>query len=149
MAGARTLEIGLETDAPEYRDIIFEDCDLIHNSYVAIDIANGYGAPIHDVIYRNIRVEFQADTQPEILQLADNQRYEPGDPKQAVILFLSHNRHYMPQETPWGENYDILLDNIQVFTEPGVGKLKVMMISASPEPGLKKHTIRNLTGERT
>ncbi|MFQ7036200.1 MAG: glycosyl hydrolase family 28 protein, partial [Candidatus Borkfalkia sp.] len=34
----RTLEIGLETVAPAYRRISFTDCDLIHNSAVALDI---------------------------------------------------------------------------------------------------------------
>jgi hypothetical protein len=164
----RTLEIGIETDASEYRNILYEDCDLIHNSCVAIDIANGYGTSIHDVTYRDIRVEFQADTQPEILQVAEDQHYEfdsgagnvcatsfwlsenqrhseTGKRKQPPVLFLSHNRHYLPQETPWGENYDILLEKIRVFAEPGVGKPEVKMMSASPKPGLRSHTIRNLT----
>ncbi len=141
----RSLEIGIETDTPEYRDIVFEDCDLIHNSCVAIDIANGYGAPIHEVAYRDIRVEFQADTRPEIIQTTEEQRYEPDGRKQPPNLFTSHNYHYLPFPSPWGETYDILLEDIRVFAEPGVGKLKLRMCSYSPEPGLRNHVFRNLT----
>ena len=64
----RTLEIGLETLAKEYRRIDFCDCDLIHNSAVAIDIQCGDYAEIHDVSYRNLRVEFQKDTLPEQME---------------------------------------------------------------------------------
>jgi len=141
----RTLEIGLETDAPEYRNIIFEDCDLIHNSIIAMDIANANGALVHDLTFQDIRVEFQADTQPEILQLSDDHRYEPGDKKQPTILYLSHNRHYQPWETREGVNRDILLEDIRVFSEPGVGKPEIALINTSPEQGQRNHTIRNLT----
>ncbi len=61
----RTLEIGLETLAEEYRDISFTDCDLIHNSAVAMDIQCGDYAEIRNVLYKDIRTEFQSGTLPE------------------------------------------------------------------------------------
>ncbi len=64
----RTLEIGLETLAKEYSRISFTDCDLIHNSAVAIDIQCGDYAEIHKVTYKNLRVEFQKDTLPEQME---------------------------------------------------------------------------------
>ncbi len=57
------LEIGFETCCDSISDIVFENCDILHvertgwNSGGAFTIHNGDQAHIHDVTYRNIRVE--------------------------------------------------------------------------------------------
>lgn len=57
------IEIGFETRCDEMYDIEFSDIDIIHCEYEgwqsgsAISIHNGDRARIHDVIYRNIRIE--------------------------------------------------------------------------------------------
>ncbi len=141
----RTCEIGIETSAPEFRRIRFEDCDLIHNSAAAIDLQNGMEAEIHDVVFRNIRVEYQADTMPEIMQNSDEMKYEPGDRRGLAYLINSENHHFLPGDLPYGATRDILFENIRVFAEPGVPKLPVRIASYSPEAVYRNHTIRNLT----
>ncbi len=64
----RTLEIGLETLAPYYRNITFRNCDLIHNSAVAIDVQSGDYAEIYDIFYEDLRVEYQTSTLPEQME---------------------------------------------------------------------------------
>ena len=64
----RTLEIGLETVAEKYENIHFSNCDLIHNSAVALDIQSGDYAEISNVSYRDIRVEYSKYTTPEVME---------------------------------------------------------------------------------
>ncbi len=67
----RNLEIGAETNAPEYRDIIFRNCDLIHGSTVFMDINHNNRAFIHDILFEDIRVEYTR------YQLADVTTFDP------------------------------------------------------------------------
>ena len=61
------IEIGFETRCDEIRDVTFSDIDLIHcehegwQSGGAITIHNGDRARIHNIIYRDIRVEDAVD----------------------------------------------------------------------------------------
>jgi hypothetical protein len=68
----RTLEIGFETACREYSGITFENSDLIHNDLVCLDIQNGDYAFVHDVIFRNLRVEYQKDTLAAVYQTDDS-----------------------------------------------------------------------------
>ncbi len=56
---ANCCEIGFETQADEIRNIIFEDCDILHQESPGsvFSIHNGDRAHIHDIIVRNIRCE--------------------------------------------------------------------------------------------
>jgi hypothetical protein len=57
----RSLEIGAETVASEICDILFEDCDLIHTTHVAMDVQNSDRAVCSNITFRDIRVEFDDD----------------------------------------------------------------------------------------
>ena len=56
----RTLEIGYETWASAFRDILFEDCDLIHNVHAAMSVHLGGDALVQNITFRNIRIEYDA-----------------------------------------------------------------------------------------
>lgn len=139
----RTCEVGLETDAPEYRNIIFRDCDLIHNSKVALDIQNGSGGEIHDVIFEDLRVEYQTSTRREIVQKAKEQRYcseEMGIPR----LFTAENKNSHIY-TKFGRIHDITCRNIQVLAEEGVAAPAVTFQSRDPEVVLQNFDFRGVT----
>jgi len=151
----RTCEVGIETGAKEYRNIIFEDCDLIHNSHVAIDIQNGCGADIHDVIFRDLRVEYQAHREASVYQESDDMVYDPN-PKYCVptLIWSDNNEFSLKAFDPEydvinhgpGCTHDILYENIQVFAEDGLpGKLPVHICCTVPGTPFFNHTIRNLT----
>jgi len=57
----KALEIGIETVVEEIRDILFEDCDLIHVAGVAMDVTTHDRAWCKNIVFRNIRVELDDD----------------------------------------------------------------------------------------
>ncbi len=141
----RTLEIGIETAAPEYRDILFEDCDLIHNSAVCLDIQNGLDADIHHLVFRNLRIEYQADTLPEIFQQSDDQPYEPRDLPGMPKLIFADNHRYIDLPFRYGSTHDILFEDIDVLLEPGVPrKLNVRIANLSDESVVRDFQLRRI-----
>ena len=64
----RALEIGAETCAPEYRNIVFHDCDVIHGSAVNLDIQHHNHALIHDILFSDIRIEYTKHQLGEVYQ---------------------------------------------------------------------------------
>ena len=141
----RTLEVGIETAAPEFSDILFEDCDLIHNSAVCMDLQNGNYADMHDIVFRDIRVEYQAETLPEIYQEREEMVYDPQGKMGVPILFLADNHRYQPDKV-FGSVHDVLLEHIAVFAEPGVPeKLPFRIANLSPESRFANFTVRDLT----
>ncbi len=71
----KALEIGAETRAEEICDIVFEDCDVIHVTGPVLDCMNVDYADVHDVVYRNIRVEYDDVIPQPVLQQRDAVRY--------------------------------------------------------------------------
>ncbi len=131
----RTCEIGLETDAPLFRNITFKNCDLIHNSKVAIDIQNGLGGEICKITFEDLRVEYQAGTQPEIIQKRIDQVYQPqgiGVPE----LIVAENKDWS-NSGKFGAVHDIHYKNIRVYAESGVPAPGVKFCSRSEQVILK------------
>ena len=56
---ARPMEIGVELRADEVRDILFEDIDMIHSTtgYPVMGCHHGDRADVHDIVFRDIRIE--------------------------------------------------------------------------------------------
>ena len=72
----RTCEIGLETACRYNHDIIFRNCDILRAGNVALDIQNGDCAEIYDILFENIRVEYNSFDTKEVLQRTDDQIYD-------------------------------------------------------------------------
>ena len=90
----RTLEIGLETWAPYYRGIVFEDCDLIHNCHGALSVHLGGPAPVEDVLYRDIRIECDADNLPPMMQNGRDATYSGQAPWSADFIRVENERMF-------------------------------------------------------
>lgn len=84
----RALEIGAETNASEYADITFRDCDVIHGSWIQLDIQHHNTAEIHDILFENIRCEYTAAQLPFKMQDSLTQRYEEAAPLYAQPVLL-------------------------------------------------------------
>lgn len=78
----RGLEIGAETNADEYLNIIFRNSDVIHGSWLHLDIQHHNDAYIHDILFDDIRVEYTKYQQPLKFQSRDDETYE-----QAPVTF--------------------------------------------------------------
>jgi len=71
----RGLEIGAETVAKEFKNIVFRNCDIIHGSWLHLDIQHHNFAYIHDVIFEDIRCEYTKYQQAMKFQDYDDQCY--------------------------------------------------------------------------
>lgn len=141
----RTCEIGIETSAKAYKNIIFKNCDLIHNSAVAIDIQNGNCTNICDVCFENLNVEYQVSSLPEKYQFEDNTVYDSNGEIGMAYLIFSDNHTYYIQGEAWtgqsknGYTHDVIYKNINVLLEEGLPYPKVLF--ASEEGNLPQKNI--------
>ena len=54
----KALEVGAETCAPYISSVTFRNCDIIHGSVIMLDIQQGDGADIDNVVFEDIRIEY-------------------------------------------------------------------------------------------
>jgi len=90
----KTCEIGLETAAPEYKNIIFRDCDILRAGNTACDIQNGDYAEVHDITFENIRVELERFYTPYCLQRTREQVYNRMDEIEIARILCIGNRRF-------------------------------------------------------
>ena len=123
----RNAELGIETISPEFVDISFIDCDLIHSSASCMDIQNGGFADVHNVVFENINVEYQSTCLPEIFQESDEQIYDPKGLIGMPFLIYSDNIKFLENEinNRYGTTYDILYKNINVYLDEGLPMPKI------------------------
>lgn len=147
----KTLELGLETAANEYRNIHFKNCDLIHNSSGAMAISNGCSADIHDIYYENINVEYQKYNKPQVVQTSKAQKYEwDGTPYMDDLIRLTNWRYELLYSGKWterlehGHTHDIYYKNINVYTDYDIGKPKLALYSENENMPMENINIENI-----
>ena len=158
----RTVEVGCETVAREYRNIRFEGCDLIHNAAVAIDIQNGDCAFVHDFTVKNSTVEFQRTALPEVLQWTDEQVYDAeGKIGMPYFLWIANRKYHTgdalydgkraaySEGVPFGRVEDVTVENIRIFGEEGLPSYKLMIGSADPDIPFKNIRVANISIDGT
>ena len=115
----RPLEIGAETVAPEYRNLVFRDCDLIHGSTVNLDIQHHNGADIHDVLFENIRVEYTRHQLSDVYD--DGTRTEFPDPwpvrHPLLVEIPIHDFWHFTKDPRHGSVHDVVFRKIQVLRD--------------------------------
>ncbi len=114
----KALEIGAETRAEEICDVIFEDCEIIHVTGPVLDCCNVDYADIHDIIYRNINVEYD-DQIPEMqIQKRDSESYFQVHPDYTPPLCCV-NTMYHPEYSAGGKRRgqcrNIIFQNIYLW----------------------------------
>lgn len=75
----KAFEIGAETCAPYLKNITFCDCDVIHGGSIMLDIAQGDGGDIYDVLFDNIRLEYSGCEMFPAIQFEDSTEYVDFD----------------------------------------------------------------------
>ena len=149
----KTLEIGLETAADEYKNISYKDCDLIHNCTAAITVSNGHYADIHNILYENINVEFQEYNRPEVLQESVSQLYvDNGEVFIPCLIQLGNGKfsaNYAndianEKDKNFGHTHNILFKNINVYNE-NPKTIRVRFTSESDTAPVEDVVLENLT----
>ncbi|MBE5731872.1 MAG: hypothetical protein E7353_02450 [Clostridiales bacterium] len=124
----KNCEIGIETDGIEYKNIMFKNCDLIHNSLAAMCISNGNQADIHDILFENMNVEFQIDTMEEVVQKKDEQEYESTHKTMPPCLIRNLIQKYNIRKSSkdgferkysekLGNIHDVVYKHINIYTD--------------------------------
>jgi len=115
-AWGKALEIGIETVTDEISDILFEDCDIIHVQYVAMDVTTHDRARCKNILFRNIRVELDADSTPPVVQQRKDQLYEvvPGDNYSPYLIMLYVGTGYCTIDSIRGCIEDVRFQDIEV-----------------------------------
>lgn len=124
----KNCEIGVETAGIEYKNIVFRNCDLIHNSVGAMCISNGCYADIHHILFENINVEFQSNTLVERVQREDAQIYDSKGETMPAALIRNYSTSFSirkkdinkPTRIAYkkkGDIHDIVYNNINIYTD--------------------------------
>ena len=117
----KALEIGAETRAEHLRRIVFRNCDVIHATDPAIDIMNVDYGRVHDVLFEDIRIEYDPVIQRPAIQKNDetpfvvdpNSTYMPP----AVCFNIQKHAEYSGGLERRGYIYDIKLRNIRIHAD--------------------------------
>ena len=122
----RDLEIGAETSALEYRNILFRSCDLLHGSWARLDIQHHNDAYIHDITFEDIRCEYSRHDGPLKFQKDMAVPYEDAPdilvrvPHLMDVVFVNTGHRF--GALPCGKKIErILFRNIQVLCDEEVG----------------------------
>ena len=165
----KTCEIGIETVCREYADIVFRGCDVLRGGNAAMDIQNGDCAEVHDILFEDIWVEYNAFDTPEQYQDTDEQIYSrQNEIATPHLLFLSNRRFqtmdfiknmgYTEEEVlpdlgdvHSGDIHDITMRHITVYYDEEIpmtdGKytVPIRMRSCMPDVRFSSITIEDVT----
>ena len=119
----KCLEIGAETRAEEICNVTFERCDIIHLSGPALDCMNVDYADVHDVTWRDIRVELD-DVIPQIMiQNSDADTFFQQDPDfvpPIICAQVMYHHEYSAGGDRRGRNRRLAFENIALFGRQNV-----------------------------
>ncbi len=116
----RALEIGAETSAPEFAEIVFRDCDIIRTTHVAMDIQHGDRAVVRDVRFENIRVEGDDFNLQPCMQQTRDEKYavNPQDDYRPYLLYIIISPNCYSRDQQSGVVRNIVFKDIAVTSKP-------------------------------
>ena len=144
----RNLELGAETNAPEYRNIIFRDCDCIHGSTIMLDIQHHNRADIHHVLFENIRCEYTRHQLPDVFQNDMNAPYPQDAPQHHPLLMCLpiYRSGLFSEDGLNGRTHDILFKDIQVLTDdPSVPMPESSFTGLDADHTVERVNVENVT----
>ena len=142
----RGLEIGAETCADEYHDILWADCDLIHGTHIHIDLHNGDRAWVHDMLVKDIRCEY---SQYDMLPVFQEDMEAP---------YPAYGKSWQPElivspiyDGPWSDDHrlgrvsDVRFEDIQILCDEDSPVPQCRFSGADPIHCNKDIVIENIT----
>ena len=139
----RAMEIGAETCAPEIAGIVFEDCDIVRTTHIAMDIQHGDRATVRDIRFDNIRVEVDDWNPPPRMQQTEDEEYpeKPGDTYCPTLFEIVIRKNSYSKDENRGSVRDVVFKDIAVTSrrEP-----RSSFRGLDAEHGVEGVTIQNL-----
>lgn len=140
-------EIGAETNAPEYKNILYKNCDLIHDAGGAMmRIHHHNRADVHHIRYENIHCEFVSDQMNAVFQNSDDQvyDYQPGSQQPQIINLVIPERIIYGRDSIKGCIHDISFKNIYLHFEDGMPVLpQIYFFGLSPKAYIENVTLED------
>ncbi len=140
-------EIGAETNAPEYKNIVFKNCDILYDAAGAmIRIHHHNRADVHDMKYENMHLEFHVDQMNSELQENDDHvyKYKPGTQPGAITVVVTDQFLYGINNDK-GCIHDIEFNNIFMHLEEGISiKPQISVKGYSKECNIKNINFLNI-----
>ena len=138
------LEIGAETNADEYNNIIFKNCDIIHAAHVIMRIHHHNRAIISNVIYDGINAEFtKYQLPPHVISQEDEYFGKKNEFQPALFIatIVAGGGGYGRDKTSGAIN-GVIVRNTKVYKDEEV------VIPHSRMNGLdEKHKVSNVSIE--
>lgn len=139
----KCLEVGVDTQSDEIKNIIFRNCDIIHAAAVALDVANMDYGEQKNILFEDIYIEADKIHQPPVTQETDEMEF-PYNPKSdflplAMQCTIENHNEYSRGKAERGQLHDVTFKNI--------------FISAKRMPPCKflgydsEHMVKNITFE--
>lgn len=116
----KCLEIGAETRAEEICDVSFESCNIIHVTHAPLDCANVDYADVHDILFKDITVEYDDVIPSSLLQRNDEQKYENSDPEfypPVICAAIIFHFEYSAGGSRRGLTRRMLFENIRLYSK--------------------------------
>ncbi len=138
------LEIGAETVADEYVNIVYRNCDIIGVCLGAMRIHSGDRAFVHGVLYDNVRIEYTKYDLLPLFQHRDDEAYS-GEPFNGQVSLNWMYCNVWTQDGILGNVSDVTYRDVQITADEGVALPPMSFEGADAEHGFRRIRIENLT----
>lgn len=145
------LEIGAETNADEYKNIVYKNCNIIHDFDVNMRIHHHNRSHIKDVVYTNICVDISKYTLPPIL-IDEGKDYfgKPGHLPNLFNFIIVNDGAYSDKKMA-GTIDGVKVEGIRIFKDDESGIPHSNIFGCDEEHKVKNVLIENvyINGEKS
>ena len=139
------LEVGAETVADAYNNLVYRDCDIIRNDQGAMRLHCGDRAYVRNVLYDDIRVEYSKYDRRPVYQETDDMVYAPPEePNGAEIGKAWQYCGMWSPDNILGNVRDVTYRNIRILADPEVPEPCFRFDGADAEHRIDRVRIENV-----
>ena len=139
-----TLDIGIDTVAPEINNITFRNCDLIHNTAAAIDIGNEDRAFIHDIVFENLRIEFSKYDIAPIYQESEEAVFTPIK-RTPSLIYMFLRCGIWSIDNLYGKIENVTFKDIAIYSDDSEFNSKITLKGYNTRHNIQNVTFHNIT----
>ncbi len=139
----KNIEIGAETCADRMSGMTFRNCDIIYMTHCPMDVAHGDRALVSDILFEDIRVEYENTYHKSDLQQFEGEQYKNEMTTDIPVLACVTTVHTMwSTDETTGELHNVKFKDIKAYTD---GKMPGFWVGEIENRGVVKGiTVENL-----